>query len=107
MGSSRQVLHGQKIHTSLVLASGNFADKYNPTARPPVDNKDFWKQLRAGKVINPNDGTLHQWLELGNLSSDSYEYIKKTADDPNDVALHQLRRQMASTSAYTSSCAIL
>ena len=106
MGSSRQVLRGQKIHTSLVLASGNFADKYSPTAHPPVDNKDFWKQLRGGRAINPNDRTLHRWLELGNLSSDLYEYTKKAAGDPNDE-LRQLCRQMASTSAYTLSCAIL
>ena len=103
MGSRRKIQHGQKIHSSLLLARGGMADDYNPIARPPDDDILFWETLRSETAINRNDRA-RQWLEL-----DLYEYTKTVlanAIKPDDnFATSQQLRQIASTSAYyTLSC---
>ena len=106
MASGRQIRQGQKIHSSLLFATGNLADSYEPPPPPPRDKgwgKDqFWERLRSTKEILAAD-PIHQWLEL-----DLYDYIEgvvAAAVKLDDEKKRQLR-QIASTSVYTSSCVL-
>jgi hypothetical protein len=69
LGSSRQIQPGQKIHSSLLLARGEFAEKYKPIARPPTGDDSFWDMLRREDAID--DDGVREWLEI-----DLYEYAK-------------------------------
>ena len=108
MASGRQIRQGQKIHSSLLFATGNLADSYKPPPPPPGyiynfwGKDEFWERLRSTAVI-PEEDPIHQWLEL-----DLYDYIEGVVAatvKPDDEKMRQLR-QIASTSVYTSSCVL-
>ena len=109
VASSRQIRQGQKIHSSLLFATGKLADSYKPPPPPPQDIHwfwgvdGFWERLHSTAVVTWEEDPIHQWLEL-----DLYDYIEGVVAamvKPDDEKMRQLR-QIALTSVYTLSCVL-
>ena len=85
LGSPRQILPGQKIHSSLLLSNTD----YVPQAYPPEGVSSFWKRLRKDEDFR------HKWVEF-----DLYEYTEDVIShfivDP-DKASHTLHSIAASS----------
>ena len=78
---------GQKIHTSLRLASGKSANEYIPKARPYAEDKDtFWGRLLHEEIDKEYAA---QWLEV-DLYESTQDIVESYVTNPDFDTLRRM-----------------